>query len=135
MRIQADGLSGRLDEFWPDIRDSGWIGGCAEGWRAVTPPELPGRCLGTDGAPTLWGMLRLPGKWLGTDGRPARTRRQPGLTDPISYLGWVSISRAAWQKKGYTLHSTQPSRSGLPSPSKSPAQALGPWMVKPMGSP
>jgi len=23
LRIQADGLSGHLDEFWPDIRDSG----------------------------------------------------------------------------------------------------------------
>ena len=32
LRIQADGLSGHLDEFWPDIRDSGWIGGAAEGW-------------------------------------------------------------------------------------------------------
>lgn len=32
LRIQADGLSGHLDEFWADIRDSGWIGGSAEGW-------------------------------------------------------------------------------------------------------
>ncbi|MBI2938836.1 MAG: glycoside hydrolase family 127 protein [Chloroflexi bacterium] len=32
LRIQADGLSGHLDEFWPDIADSGWIGGSAEGW-------------------------------------------------------------------------------------------------------
>lgn len=32
LRTQADGLSGHLDEFWPDIRDSGWIGGSAEGW-------------------------------------------------------------------------------------------------------
>ena len=32
LRIQADGLSGHLDEFWPDTRDSGWIGGDAEGW-------------------------------------------------------------------------------------------------------
>ncbi len=32
LRIQADGLSGHLDEFWPDIKDSGWIGGAAEGW-------------------------------------------------------------------------------------------------------
>ncbi len=29
---QANGLSGHLDEFWPDIMDSGWIGGTAEGW-------------------------------------------------------------------------------------------------------
>jgi len=32
LRIQADGLSGHLDEFWPDVKDSGWIGGDAEGW-------------------------------------------------------------------------------------------------------
>jgi len=32
LRIQADGLSGHLDEFWPDIRDSKWFGGEAEGW-------------------------------------------------------------------------------------------------------
>jgi len=32
LRIQADGLSGHLDEFWPDIKDSGWFGGGAEGW-------------------------------------------------------------------------------------------------------
>ncbi len=32
MRIQADGLSGHLDEFWPDIKDSRWFGGEAEGW-------------------------------------------------------------------------------------------------------
>jgi hypothetical protein len=32
LQIQADGLSGHLDEFWPDIKDSGWFGGGAEGW-------------------------------------------------------------------------------------------------------
>jgi DUF1680 family protein len=32
LRIQASGLSGHLDEFWPDIAESGWIGGSAEGW-------------------------------------------------------------------------------------------------------
>jgi DUF1680 family protein len=32
LRIQADGLSGHLDEFWPDIKDSRWFGGDAEGW-------------------------------------------------------------------------------------------------------
>ena len=29
------GLSGHLDEFWPDIKDSAWIGGKAEGWERV----------------------------------------------------------------------------------------------------
>lgn len=32
LREQADGLSGHLDEFWPDIAESGWIGGSADGW-------------------------------------------------------------------------------------------------------
>ena len=32
LHIQADGLSGHLDEFWPDVADSAWIGGQAEGW-------------------------------------------------------------------------------------------------------
>ena len=32
LRIQAEGLSGHLDEFWPDVARSGWIGGEAEGW-------------------------------------------------------------------------------------------------------
>jgi DUF1680 family protein len=32
LQIQADGLHGRLDEFWPDVARSRWIGGDAEGW-------------------------------------------------------------------------------------------------------
>jgi hypothetical protein len=32
LRIQADGISGNLDEFWPDVRDSQWFGGDAEAW-------------------------------------------------------------------------------------------------------
>ena len=32
LRIQANGLSGHLDELWPDVAKSGWIGGDAEGW-------------------------------------------------------------------------------------------------------
>lgn len=32
LRIQAEGLSGHLHEFWPDVKDSGWFGGDAEGW-------------------------------------------------------------------------------------------------------
>ena len=30
--IQLNGLSGNLDKFWPDIKDSHWFGGEAEGW-------------------------------------------------------------------------------------------------------
>lgn len=32
MRLQADGLTGHLDEFWPDVAQSQWFGGTAEGW-------------------------------------------------------------------------------------------------------
>jgi len=32
LQVQAAGLSGHLDEFWPDVAQSGWIGGDAEGW-------------------------------------------------------------------------------------------------------
>jgi len=32
LQLQAGGLSGHLDEFWPDVQRSGWIGGPAEGW-------------------------------------------------------------------------------------------------------
>jgi hypothetical protein len=35
LRIQAAGLSGHLDEFWPDIKESAWFGGKAEGWERV----------------------------------------------------------------------------------------------------
>ena len=33
LQIQAAGLSGHLDEFWPSLaRDSGWLGGTGESW-------------------------------------------------------------------------------------------------------
>ena len=36
LRMQVIGLSGHLDEFWPNIADSEWIGGKAEGWECGT---------------------------------------------------------------------------------------------------
>ena len=33
LEIQADGLTGHLDEFWPDVGPrSGWLGGTGESW-------------------------------------------------------------------------------------------------------
>src|SRR4029450_303180 len=33
LEIQAKGLTGRLDEFWPDVgAQSGWLGGPGESW-------------------------------------------------------------------------------------------------------
>jgi uncharacterized protein len=35
LKIQSRGLSGSLDKFWPDIKDSQWLGGCNEGWERL----------------------------------------------------------------------------------------------------
>ena len=35
LRIEAEGLVGNLDKFWPSIRDSGWFGGASESWERV----------------------------------------------------------------------------------------------------
>lgn len=35
LELQARGLAGHLDEIWPDVRDSKWIGGDREGWERV----------------------------------------------------------------------------------------------------
>ena len=35
LQLQADGQAGNLDKFWPDVKDSAWIGGKAEGWERV----------------------------------------------------------------------------------------------------
>ncbi len=35
LEIQGHGLSGKLDKFWPDIKDSAWIGGNREGWERM----------------------------------------------------------------------------------------------------
>ena len=32
LQIQRDGLTGHLEEFWPDVARSAWIGGDAAGW-------------------------------------------------------------------------------------------------------
>ncbi len=57
LRIQADGLTGHLDEFWPDVAESQWFGGRAEGWERA-PYWL-------DGA--------IPLAWL-LDATPLKTR-------------------------------------------------------------
>ena len=35
LRIQAEGLGGHLDQMWPDVSQSAWIGGDKEGWERV----------------------------------------------------------------------------------------------------
>ena len=75
LRIQADGLSGHLDQFWPDIKESAWIGGDAEGWERM-PYWL-------DGA--------IPLAWLLNDAR-LKTRIQGYLEHIIRHQhedGWL----------------------------------------------
>ena len=33
--IQAAGLAGNLDKVWPDVKDSGWLGGKADSWERL----------------------------------------------------------------------------------------------------
>jgi len=35
LEIQAAGLAGNLDNMWPDVKESAWIGGSREGWERV----------------------------------------------------------------------------------------------------
>lgn len=35
LEIQARGLSGHLDQIWPDVRDSAWLGGDRDGWERL----------------------------------------------------------------------------------------------------
>ena len=35
LEIQVEGLGGTLHTFWPDIKDSAWIGGSQDGWERV----------------------------------------------------------------------------------------------------
>ena len=51
--IQADGLTGHLDEFWPDVALSQWFGGAAEGWERA-PYWLDGAI------PLAWMLDREP---------------------------------------------------------------------------
>ena len=77
LRLQADGLSGHLDEFWPDVGQSQWFGGKAEGWErapywldGVDPAGLgPGR----RGAPGQ-GQSATSTTSSPTSGRTAGTR-------------------------------------------------------------
>lgn len=49
LRLQANGLTGHLDEFWPDVGQSQWFGGKAEGWERA-PYWLDGFI------PLAWGL-------------------------------------------------------------------------------
>ena len=86
LRIQADGLTGHLDEFWPDVARSQWIGGDAEGWERA-PYWLDGL---------------VPLAWLLDDDRlKAKARR---FVDEILVRqradGWFSPFPERWDAPG-----------------------------------
>ena len=84
LQLQASGLSGHLDEFWPDVENSGWIGGKAEGWERG-PYWLDGvvPLAYLTGYPRLLAKVRrwmdyilshqLPDGWLGPEQSPPPT--------------------------------------------------------------
>ncbi len=80
LRIQADGLSGHLDEFWPDVADSRWFGGEAEGWERA-PYWLDGF---------------LPLAWaLGDEGLKTRASARVGqILDRQQEDGWLGPRNA-----------------------------------------
>lgn len=91
LRIQANGLSGHLDEFWPDVAQSQWFGGSAEGWERA-PYWL-------DGA--------IPLAWL-VDDAPLKAR----VTSHMEYImahqredGWFSPYPPDATSKRYDLWS------------------------------
>jgi hypothetical protein len=79
LELQRDGLSGHLDEFWPDVARSGWIGGDSEGWER--------------GPYWLDGVVPLA--WLLDDGAlKERVRRWIGeIFDRQSPDGWLGPRR------------------------------------------
>ena len=108
LEIQAAGLSGHLDEFWPDIADSGWIGGKAEAGSA---------------APTGWTASR---RWLSAARR--ESDRQSAALDEQTYsrqapmAGW---GRARIRPPAATNHSILAGRSlpRLPCSTTTPAMS------------
>ena len=70
---QARGLSGHLDQIWPDVRDSAWLGGDRDGWERLPywldgcPSGLPfGGCRPeSTGGPLYFGhSFPAGGGWL-----------------------------------------------------------------------
>src|SRR5579871_821592 len=72
LHLQADGLTGHLEEFWPDLGpNSGWLGGTGESWER--------------GPYYLDGLIPLA--WLLDDARlKAKAQR---------YVDWILTHQAA----------------------------------------
>ena len=78
LRIQAHGLSGHLDEFWPDVGQSRWFGGDAEGWERA-PYWLDGVI------PLAWGLddAGLKDKVAGYVRQIVARQRADGWFEPV----------------------------------------------------
>ncbi|MGD8896436.1 MAG: glycoside hydrolase family 127 protein [Acidobacteriota bacterium] len=78
LRIQADGLTGHLDEFWPDVGRSRWFGGDAEGWERA-PYWLDGVI------PLAWALddARLMEKATGYVHQIVDRQRPDGWFEPV----------------------------------------------------
>ena len=89
LRIQADGLSGHLDEFWPDVAESQWFGGKAEGWERA-PYWLDGV---------------IPLAWLlGDEGLKAKVKRRVDhIVGAQRSDGWYAPYPADASAKPYDL--------------------------------
>ena len=79
LRIQAEGLTGHLDEFWPDVGRSQWFGGDAEGWERA-PYWLDGAI------PLAWGLNdeRLKAKVSSYVDEIVRGQRPDGVYGPLA---------------------------------------------------
>ena len=84
LRLQAQGLTGHIDEFWPDLgRQSAWLGGPGEGWERgpyYLDGLVPLAYLTHDPA-----LLAKVKKWMDW----ALTHQQPdGAIGPVKNLDW-----------------------------------------------
>src|SRR4029077_1256986 len=84
LRLQAQGLSGHLDEFWPDLGpQSAWLGGSGEGWERgpyFLDGLVPLAYLTKDAA-----LIAKVKKWMDW----ALEHQQPdGAIGPVKNLDW-----------------------------------------------
>lgn len=99
LQLQAGGLSGHLDEFWPDVHESGWIGGPAEGWERapywldgfIPLAYLTGDKKLQDKAKRWVNYIlghQWPDGWLGPQQSPPPTGAPPGAEAPDPKDPW-----------------------------------------------
>ncbi len=89
LKIQAAGLSGNLDKFWPDIMDSAWIGGECEGWERM-PYWLDG-------------FIPLA-KLLGDADMMARAEKYVNaIIEKQQEDGWLCPTKTPEERRGYDI--------------------------------